>query len=54
MATRSSILAWGIPWTEDSRGLWSKGLQRVGHDLGTKVQFSSVAQSCPILCDPIN
>ena len=44
------------------------GVARVGHDLATKlpiiresclvyfqsVQFSSVAQSCPTLCDPIN
>ena len=36
MATHSSILAWRIPWTEDSGGLWSKGLQRVGHNLETK------------------
>ena len=32
MATHSSILAWRIPWTEESGGLWSIGLQRVGHD----------------------
>ena len=32
MATYSSILAWRIPWTEDSGGLQSKGSQRVGHD----------------------
>ena len=30
--THSSILAWRIPWTEESGGLQSKGLQRVGHD----------------------
>ena len=31
MATHSSILAWRIPWTEESaRFLY--GLQRVGHD----------------------
>ena len=28
----SSILAWRIPWTEESGGLQSIGLQRVGHD----------------------
>ena len=27
MATHSSILAWGIPWTEKSGGLQSIGLQ---------------------------
>ena len=36
MATHSSILAWEIPWTEDPSGLWSMGLQRVGHNLATK------------------
>ena len=29
MATRSSILAWKIPWTEESGGLQSVGPQRV-------------------------
>ena len=32
MATHSSILTWGIPWTEEPVGLQSIGLQRVGHD----------------------
>ena len=32
MATHSSILAWRIPWTEESGGLQSMGLQRIGHD----------------------
>ena len=32
MATRSSILAWGIPWTEEPGGLQSMESQRVGHD----------------------
>ena len=32
MATRSSILAWRIPWTEEPGGLQSMGLQRVRHD----------------------
>ena len=32
MATHSSILAWIIPWTEESGGLQSIGSQRVGHD----------------------
>ena len=31
LATRSSILAWRIPWTEPGR-LQSMGSQRVGHD----------------------
>ena len=32
MATRSSTLAWRIPWTEEPGSLQSMGLQRVGHD----------------------
>ena len=35
-ATHSSILAWEIPWTKESGGLQSVGLQRVGHDLANK------------------
>ena len=44
MATHSSILAWRIPLTEEPGGLQSI----------SSVQFSSVAQSCPTLCDPMN
>ena len=36
MATQSSILAWEIPWTEETGVLPSMGLQRVGQDLATK------------------
>ena len=32
MATHSSILAWRIPWIEESGGLLSIGSQRVGHE----------------------
>ena len=32
MATRCSILAWRIPWTEEPERLQSMGSQRVGHD----------------------
>ena len=32
MATHSSILAWGIPWTEEPGGLHSMGWQRIEHD----------------------
>ena len=41
--THSSILAWRIPWTEDSGGLWSIGLWRVGHnwsDLACTLAYS--------------
>ena len=36
MAPHSSILAWRIPWTEETGGLQSIGLQRVGHNSVTK------------------
>ena len=39
MVTHSSILAWEIPWTEESGGLESMGLQRVSHSLMTKQQL---------------
>ena len=32
MATHSSILAWEIPWTEESGGLQSMGSQRIESD----------------------
>ena len=32
MATHCSILAWGIPWTEEPRGLQSMGSQIIRHD----------------------
>ena len=32
MATHSGILAWEIPWTEETGELQSMGLQRVRHD----------------------
>ena len=38
MATHSSILAWELPWTEESGGLQSLGSDRVSHNLATKQQ----------------
>ena len=38
MATRSSILAWKIPWTEEPGGLQSMRSQTVEHNLVTKQQ----------------
>ena len=35
MATHSSILAWKIPWTEESGGLQSMGLQTVRQNWAT-------------------
>ena len=36
IATDSTILAWEIPWTEESGGLQSMGLREVVHNLVTK------------------
>ena len=36
METRSSILAWRIPSTEEPGGLQSMGSQRIGHDWATE------------------
>ena len=36
MATHSSILAWKIPWTEETGELPSMGSQRVRHELVTE------------------
>ena len=33
MATHSSILAWRIPWTEETGGPQSMGWQRVRHEM---------------------
>ena len=40
MVTHSSILTWRIPWTEEPGGLWSMGLQRIGHDRATSLSLS--------------
>ena len=69
MGTRSSIPDWKISWTEAPGSLQSPGLQS-GTWLNTyahthththftiaeelSIQFSSVAQLCPTLCEPIN
>ena len=44
MATLSSMLAWQMPRTEEPGGLWSSGLQRVGHDWETAQQFDEVSK----------
>ena len=41
MATRSSILAWEIPWMEEPGKLQSVGSQRDGHDWATHTHFSN-------------
>ena len=40
-ATHSSILAWRIPWTEESGGLQSMGVTGVGHDLVMQLESHS-------------
>ena len=40
MATRSSTLAWKIPWTKKSGRLKSMGSQRVRHDWETSISLS--------------
>ena len=40
MATHSSILAWKIPWTEETGGLQSLGSKRVGHDQATEHTYT--------------
>ena len=42
VTTYSSILAWKIPWTEETGGLQSLGLQRVIYNLVTKPQQQEV------------
>ena len=64
--TYSGILTWRIPWTEKPGGLHTvHRIAKIRQDwrdwAGTyacmyckSVQFSSVAQLCPTLCDPMN
>ena len=47
MATHSSVLAWKIPRTEEPGRPQSMGLQRVGHDSGTKRTPSESAWPWP-------
>ena len=43
VATHSSIIAWGIPWTEEPGGLQSAA-----------AAAAKSLQSCPTLCNPID
>ena len=57
MATHSSVLAWRIPGKGEPGGLPSVGSQQQQQQCESgysSVQFSSVAQSCLTLCDPMN
>src|SRR5574337_489913 len=42
MATRSSILAWEIPWTQEPGGLQSTGLQKVRHRRDSRAERGSL------------
>ena len=44
MAIHTSILAWRIPWTEETGGLQSMGLQRVRHDWATIAFFQEMTR----------
>ena len=59
MAIHSSILAWRIPWTEDSGGLQSTGPQRVGYDGATNIftfhsEWNKGGESTTVLCNGQN
>ena len=58
MATHSSILAWRIPWTEETGGLQSMRSQRVRHNWSNLAhthaalfQESSICKTHPLLQD---
>ena len=44
MATNSSILAWRIPWTEESGGLQPMESQRVGYNWSDLACIKHLAQ----------
>ena len=47
MMTHSSILAWRIPWTEESGGLQSKGPQRFRHNWSSWARTHTPSRSSP-------
>ena len=50
MATHSSILAWRIPWAEESGRLQSMESQRVGHDWVTNIFFQNLCELTEKVC----
>ena len=57
MSPHSSTLAWKVPWTEEPGGqqsMWSQSVYYIYMSLSDLLQFTSVAQSCLTLCDPMN
>ena len=53
MATHSSILAWRIPWTEESGGLQSVESQRVGHNWATKHSTAGIDIKAQLSISPL-
>ena len=49
MATHSSILAWKIPWTEETGRSQATGLQRVEHDWTIKHTYTLIPYLCLIV-----
>ena len=49
MAAHSSILAWKIPWMEESSRLQSMGLQRVRHNWATSLASMLVECNCAVV-----
>ena len=52
MATHSSMLPERIPWTEEPGGLQSMGLQRVGHEWATELNWTKDFPSDPVVKNP--
>ena len=46
LAANSSILAWRVPWTDETDRLQSMGSQRIGHDLESKQHQAEGQRSC--------
>ena len=59
MVTHSSILAWRIPWTEEPGRLQSMVAEldttgQLTHIYTKAKRKNEVAQSCPVLCNPMD
>ena len=50
MATHCSVLVWRIPWTQEPRGLESKGSQRVRHNPAHTERISKPRLAEALLC----
>ena len=54
MKSLSRVQLLATPWTAAYQAPLSMGFSRQEYFHKGSVQFSSVAQSCPTLCDPVN